>query len=61
MTTKWDEVGTGSGNGLLDLGPLKERLHRQVIDSLDLTVIAKLDGGQLKGRVVQTRHRVAGI
>ena len=33
------------------MGPLKERLHRQVIDSLDLTIIAKLDGGQLKGEL----------
>ncbi len=52
MTTKWDEVGeTVSGLGTLNLGPLKERLHRQVIDSLDLTIIAKLDGGQLKGEL----------
>jgi pilus assembly protein CpaF len=51
MTTKWDEVGTGSGSGSLDLGPLKERLHRQVIDTLDLTIVAKLDGGQLKGEL----------
>ncbi len=51
MTTKWDEVGTTSGNGLLDLGPLKERLHRQVIDTLDLTIIAQLDGGQLKAEL----------
>jgi pilus assembly protein CpaF len=51
MTTKWDEVGTGSGSGSLDLGPLKERLHRQVIDTLDLTIVAKLDAGQLKGEL----------
>ncbi|MEX0829456.1 MAG: CpaF family protein [Nitrospirales bacterium] len=51
MTAKWDEVGTGSGSGLLDLGPLKERLHRQVIDTLDLTIVAKLDEGQLKGEL----------
>jgi len=51
MSTKWDEVGDVSGAGLLDLGPLKERLHRQVIDSLDLTIIAKLDAGQLKGEL----------
>jgi pilus assembly protein CpaF len=51
MTTKWDEVGTSSGSGSLDLGPLKERLHRQVIDTLDLTIVAKLDAGQLKGEL----------
>jgi pilus assembly protein CpaF len=52
MSTNWDEVGgTVSSIGTLDLGPLKERLHRQVIDSLDLTIIAKLDGGQLKGEL----------
>jgi pilus assembly protein CpaF len=51
MTTQWDEVGAGSGIGSLDLGPLKESLHRQVIDSLDLTIIAKLDGGQLKAEL----------
>ncbi|MGV7228006.1 MAG: CpaF family protein [Nitrospirales bacterium] len=51
MTTQWDEVGAGSGVGALDLGPLKESLHRQVIDSLDLTIIAKLDAGQLKGEL----------
>jgi len=51
MTTQWDEVGSGAGIGSLDLGPLKESLHRQVIDSLDLTIIAKLDGGQLKAEL----------
>ena len=51
MKTQWDEVGDVSGNSTLDLGPLKERLHRQVIDSLDLTIIAKLDAGQLKGEL----------
>ena len=51
MTTQWDEVGAGSGIGSLDLGPLKESLHRQVIDSLDLTIIAKLDAGQLKAEL----------
>ena len=52
MNTQWDEVGGAvSGIGTLDLGPLKERLHRQVIDSLDLTIIAKLDDGQLKGEL----------
>lgn len=51
MTTQWDEVGSVAGIGSPDLGPLKERLHRQVIDSLDLTIIAKLDGGQLKAEL----------
>ena len=51
MSTQWDEVGSVAGVGSLDLGPLKERLHRQVIDSLDLTIIAKLDSGQLKGEL----------
>ncbi|MCA9456213.1 MAG: CpaF family protein [Nitrospiraceae bacterium] len=46
--TKWDEVGAGTGIGALNLGPLKERLHRQVIDSLDLSVVAKLDNDLLK-------------
>ena len=51
MSTQWDEVGSVAGVGSLDLGPLKERLHREVIDSLDLTIIAKLDAGQLKGEL----------
>jgi len=46
--TKWDEVGEGTGIGGLDLGPLKERLHRQVIDTLDLAIVAKLDNHLLK-------------
>ncbi len=46
--TKWDEVGAGAGLGALNLGPLKERLHRQVIDTLDLAVVAKLDNNLLK-------------
>lgn len=46
--TKWDEVGGGTGIGGLDLGPLKERLHRQVIDTLDLAIVAKLDSNLLK-------------
>lgn len=46
--TKWDEVGAGAGIGALNLGPLKERLHRQVIDTLDLAVVAKLDTSLLK-------------
>ncbi len=46
--SKWDEVGGAVGNSTLDLGPLKERLHRQVIDSLDLSIVAKLDEDLLK-------------
>ncbi len=47
--SSWDDVGGGSGgNATLNLGPLKERLHRQVIDSLDLSVVAKLDEDLLK-------------
>ncbi len=46
--TKWDEVGAAAGVGALNLGPLKERLHRQVIDTLDLAVVAKLDNDLLK-------------
>ncbi|WNM59780.1 CpaF family protein [Candidatus Nitrospira allomarina] len=46
--TKWDEVGAAAGLGALNLGPLKERLHRQVIDTLDLAVVAKLDNNLLK-------------
>jgi len=45
---EWSEVGVGSGPGTLDLGPLKERLHREVIDALDLTIVAKLDDDHLK-------------
>ena len=46
--SKWEEVGSPVGGAALDLGPLKERLHREVIDSLDLTVVAKLDDDHLK-------------
>jgi pilus assembly protein CpaF len=51
--TKWDEVGAGTGVGTLDLGPLKERLHRQVIDTLDLSVVAKLDNDHLKAELTK--------
>lgn len=46
----WSEVGGGSSSslGTVDLGPLKERLHRQVIDALDLSIVAKLDNDLLK-------------
>ncbi len=46
--TKWNEVGEGPGVGALNLGPLKERLHRQVIDTLDLSIVAKLGDDLLK-------------
>jgi pilus assembly protein CpaF len=51
--TKWNEVGAGTGIGALDLGPLKERLHRQVIDTLDLAVVAKLDNDLLKAELTK--------
>ena len=48
--TAWSEVGVGSGagTGTVDLSPLKERLHREVIDALDLSIVAKLDDDLLK-------------
>ena len=46
--TQWDDVGSGPGGDTLDLGPLRERLHRQVIDALDLSIVAKLDDTLLK-------------
>jgi pilus assembly protein CpaF len=49
--SEWDEVGAGSGTGTLDLGPLKERLHRQVIDALDLAIVATLDDNLLKAEL----------
>jgi pilus assembly protein CpaF len=52
-TSKWDDVGAGTGIGALDLGPLKERLHRQVIDSLDLSIVAKLDNDLLKAELTK--------
>jgi len=45
---KWDEIGGGAEHATLDLGPLKERLHREVIDALDLAIVAKLDSELLK-------------
>jgi len=44
LTADWDQVGV---NGA-DLSNLKGRLHRQVIDALDLSVVAKLDPDLLK-------------
>ncbi len=48
--TEWSEVGvaSGTGAGTVDLSPLKERLHREVIDALDLSIVAKLDDDLLK-------------
>ncbi len=42
LQSEWGNVGVGPESGGLDLGPLKERLHRQVIDALDLSIVAKL-------------------
>ncbi|MCA9470569.1 MAG: CpaF family protein [Nitrospirales bacterium] len=44
FATDWDQVGTGKTN----LEELKGRLHRQVIEALDLSVVAKLDENLLK-------------
>ena len=49
--SEWSDVGASSGSGVLDLSPLKERLHRQVIDALDLTIVASLDGDLLKAEL----------
>ncbi len=46
--SKWDDVGVSAGSSALDLSPLKERLHRQVIDTLDLSIVATLDENLLK-------------
>ena len=51
--SSWEEVGATTGSATLNLGPLKERLHRQVIDSLDLSVVAKLDGDLLKAELTK--------
>lgn len=44
LTDSWIDVGIGNS----DLESLKGRLHRQVIESLDLSVVAKLDQDLLK-------------
>ena len=44
FATDWEQVGTGTTN----LEELKGRLHRQVIEALDLSVVAKLDQDLLK-------------
>ena len=56
--SQWDSVGGSAGSGVLDLGPLKERLHRQVIDSLDLTIVAKLDDNLLKAELTKLVHEL---
>ncbi len=56
--SKWDEVGDSTGSAGLDLSPLKERLHRQVIDSLDLSVVASLDADLLKGELTKLVHEM---
>lgn len=49
--SEWNEVGGGAGIGTLDLGPLKERLHRHVIDALDLAIVATLDENLMKAEL----------
>ncbi len=46
--SEWSDVGEGPVVETMDLSPLKERLHRQVIDALDLTIIATMDSNLLK-------------
>jgi len=53
IRSEWSEVGVSSGSGALDLSSLKERLHRQVIDALDLTIIATLDNALLKAELTK--------
>ncbi|MDR4487403.1 MAG: CpaF family protein [Nitrospirales bacterium] len=56
--SQWDTVGSEAGGGVLDLGPLKEKLHRQVIDSLDLSIVAKLDSDLLKAELTKLVHEM---
>lgn len=58
MNSQWDTVGNEIGSGALDLGPLKEKLHRQVIDSLDLTIVASLDTSLLKAELTKLVHEM---
>ncbi len=51
--TEWSKVGSSGDLGGLDLGPLKERLHRQVIDALDLAIVASLDDVLLKAELTK--------
>ncbi len=56
--SKWDSVGAGADAATIDLGPLKERLHRQVIDALDLSVVATLDSDLLKAELTKLVHEL---
>ena len=56
--SKWENVGVGVGSATLDLGSLMERLHRQVIDSLDLSIVAKLEDDLLKGELTKLVHEL---
>jgi pilus assembly protein CpaF len=56
--SQWDAVGGETSSGVLDLGPLKEKLHRQVIDSLDLSIVAKLDQSLLKAELTKLVHEM---
>lgn len=56
--SQWDAVGGETSSGVLDLGPLKEKLHRQVIDSLDLSIVAKLDQDLLKAELTKLVHEM---
>lgn len=58
VNSSWDSVGSETGSGVLDLGPLKEKLHRQVIDSLDLTIVASLDTALLKAELTKLVHEM---
>lgn len=44
FSPNWDDAGVA----VADLGDLKHRLHRLVIEALDLTIVAKLDPDLLK-------------
>ena len=44
FSPNWDDAGVG----VADLGDLKHRLHRLVIEALDLTIVSKLDPDLLK-------------
>jgi len=56
--SKWDEVGTATGSTGVDLSPLMEQLHRQVIDTLDLAVVAQLDEELLKVELTKLVHEL---
>ena len=44
LSPNWDEIGVG----VTDLSDLKHRMHRQVVESLDLSVVSKLAPELLK-------------